>query len=44
MDQLVEVNTISSEMEEEDYKTCLDGGMTKLNDKEESTMPKTPCP
>jgi hypothetical protein len=34
MDQLVEANAINSEVKEEDYKTCLDGRMTKLDDKE----------
>jgi hypothetical protein len=28
MDQLVEANTISSKVKEEDCETCLDGGMT----------------
>ncbi len=40
----MEANTISNEMEEEDYETCPNGGMTQLNDKEDNTMPKTPCP
>jgi hypothetical protein len=44
MDWLVEANTISSEVEEEDCETCPNGGMTKLNDEEESTMFKTPSP
>jgi hypothetical protein len=43
MDQLVEANTINSEVEEEDCETCPNGGMTKLND-EESTVFKTLCP
>jgi hypothetical protein len=34
MDQLVEVNIISNEVEEEDYKTCPNGGMTELDDEE----------
>jgi hypothetical protein len=29
---------------EEDSTTCLDGGMTKLDDEEKNMMPKTPCP
>ncbi len=29
MDQLVETNTISSEVEEEAFETCLDGEMMK---------------
>jgi hypothetical protein len=40
----VEANTISSEVEEEDYETCPNGKMMKLNDEEESTMFKRPCP
>jgi hypothetical protein len=28
----MEVNKISNEVEEEHFKTCLDGGMTKSND------------
>ncbi len=31
-------------MEEEDYETCPDGKMTKLDDEEENTMLETPCP
>jgi hypothetical protein len=37
----VEANTINSEVKEEDYETCLDGIMTKLDDEEESTMINT---
>jgi hypothetical protein len=44
MDQLVEANTISNEVEEEDFVVCPNGEMTKLNDKKESTVPNTPCP
>jgi hypothetical protein len=29
MDQLVDTNTISSKVEEEDFDTCLDSKMTK---------------
>ncbi len=43
MDQLLEVNIINNEVEKEEYKTCLNGGMIELDDKEENTMPKTPC-
>jgi len=32
MDQLVEVNIISNEVEEEDCKTCPNGGMMELDD------------
>jgi hypothetical protein len=42
--QPVETNTISSEVEEGDFETCLDGEMMKSNDEEESMVPKTPCP
>jgi len=41
MDQLVEANTINSKVKEEDYETSPNGKMTKLDDKEESTVPKT---
>ncbi len=41
MDQLVEANTINSKVKKEDYETCPNGKMTKLDDKEESTVPKT---
>jgi len=44
MDKLMEVNIINNEVEKKDYKTCPNGGMIKLYDKEENTMPKTPCP
>jgi hypothetical protein len=45
MDQLVEVNIISNEVEEDDCKTCPYGGMMKLDDEEkkhgaQGTMPK----
>ncbi len=40
----MEVNTISNEVEKEDYNTCPYGGMIELNDKEKNTMPKTRCP
>jgi hypothetical protein len=42
MDQLVEANTNNSKVKEEDFMTCMDGGMTKSNEEEESMMPKTP--
>jgi len=44
MDWLVEANINSSKVKEEDYETCPNGKMTKLDDKEESIVPKTPCP
>ncbi len=31
-------------MEEEEFATCLDGKMTKSDDKEKNMIPKTPCP
>jgi len=37
----VEVNTINSKVKEEDYETCPNGKMKKLDDKEENTVPKT---
>ncbi len=41
MDQLVEANIITNEVEEEeDSTTCADVGMTESDDEEESTMPK----
>jgi hypothetical protein len=39
----VEVNTITNEVEE-DSTTYIDVEMTKLDDKEESMMPKTQSP
>jgi hypothetical protein len=44
MDQLMEANTISSEVEEEDCETCPNGGMTKSDDEEENIVLETPCP
>jgi hypothetical protein len=41
MDQLMEANTITSEVEEDDSTTFINEGRTKSNDEEESTMPKT---
>jgi hypothetical protein len=41
MDQLVEANTITSKVEEEDSTTCVDVGMTELDHKEKNMMPKT---
>jgi hypothetical protein len=38
MDQLVEANTITSKVEEEDSTTCIDAKMTELDHKE-----KTQC-
>jgi hypothetical protein len=40
MDQLVEANTIISEVEKEDSTTCTNARMTKLDDKEESMIPE----
>jgi len=37
----MEVNKISSEVEEEHFKTCLDGGMTKSNDEEKNMVLET---
>lgn len=44
LNQLVEANTIISEVEEDDFVVCVDERRTKLDDEEESTMPKTPRP
>jgi hypothetical protein len=30
-------------MDEEDFETCPYGKMMELDDKEENTMPETPC-
>jgi hypothetical protein len=43
MDQLVEANTISNEVEEDNSTTFLDGKMIELDDEKESMMPRTPC-
>ncbi len=40
MDQLVETNTITNEVEDEDSIACADARMTKLDDEEESMMPE----
>lgn len=40
MAKLVEANTITSKVEEEDSTTCVDAKMMKLNDEEEGTMLK----
>jgi hypothetical protein len=37
MDQIVEANTNNSKVKEEDFMTCLDGGMTESNEGEENT-------
>ncbi len=37
------MHRISNEVKEEDFATCLDGKMVKLDDKEKNTMPKTTC-
>ncbi len=39
----MEVNTISNEVEEEDYETCLDGGVMESDDEEKNIVPETPC-
>jgi hypothetical protein len=44
MNHLVEVITINSEVEEEDYETCPNGEMTKLDDEEKNIVLETPCP
>ncbi len=44
LDQLVEANTISNEVEEEDFVVCPNGEMTESNDKKESSVPNTPYP
>ncbi len=44
MDQLVEANTNTSQVEEEDSTTCTNVKLTKLDDKEESMMPKPQSP
>jgi hypothetical protein len=43
MDQLVEANMISSEVEEEDFIACLDDGMTESDDEEENMVLKITC-
>jgi hypothetical protein len=40
----MKVNIISIKVKEEDFATRFDGGMTELDDEEESIVPKTPCP
>jgi hypothetical protein len=40
----MEVNTVSSEVEEEDYETCPNGKMTKLDDEKKNIVFETPCP
>jgi hypothetical protein len=44
MEQLVEVNTIISEVEKEDSTTCTNAGMTKLDGEEENMIPKPQSP
>jgi len=39
MDQLVEANTITNKVEEEDFATCVDAKMMELDHKEKNTMP-----
>ncbi len=48
MDQLVDANTINNKVKEEDYETCPNGKMTKLDDKEkkhgaQDNVPKRCC-
>ncbi len=38
----MEANIITSEVEEEDSTTCTNARMTKLDDEDKNTMPKTP--
>jgi hypothetical protein len=44
MDQLMEVNIISSKVEEDNYEIYPYGRMTESNDEEKTTMLETPCP
>ncbi len=41
MDQLVEANTITSKVEEEDSTTCINAKMIELDHKEKNTMHDT---
>ncbi len=43
IDQLMEANTISSEVDEEDPTTCPNGEMMESNDEERNMVLKTPC-
>ncbi len=43
IDPLMEVNTIGSEVDEEDSATCPNGKMMESDDEEESVVLKTPC-
>ncbi len=40
----MEVNTIISKVEEEEYETCSDDGIIKLDDEEKNIVLETPCP
>ncbi len=40
MVQLMEANTISNEVEEENCETCWDGGMMELDDEEKMQCPR----
>ncbi len=42
MDQLVEVNKITSEVEEDDFATCMDERRMESNDEKKNTMARTP--
>jgi len=44
MDQLVEANTITNEVEEEDSTTCANVEIMESDDKENNTMPKPQSP
>ncbi len=39
----MEANTISNEVEQNNFATFPNGKMTKLDDEKESTVPRTPC-
>jgi hypothetical protein len=41
MDQLVEANTTINEVEEEDSRTCANGGLLESNEEDENTMLET---
>jgi hypothetical protein len=43
IDQLMEANTINSEVDEEDPTTCPNGEMMESNDEERNMVLKTPC-
>jgi hypothetical protein len=43
IDQLMEANTISNEVDEEDSTTCPNDEMMELNEEEKNMVVKTPC-